>query len=147
MDRPTVTNLVCVFKRPSHDAYHTGHGWGTSARACVRTCGCAPPFPYLGNGWTDFAEIWFGVRDPLAWRLTKVNGGVQDPHVRTCAPLFLISGTAGHIALKLVVVRRPLTMRFTQNEGYLHDRTCNVHTFKHICWLPLFHCQKYVLLL
>ena len=66
----------------------------TGARADV------PPFPYLGNGWTDCAEIWVVVRDSLAWRFTKVNAGVEV-HVRTCAPLFRISGAAGRIALKL----------------------------------------------
>ena len=43
-------------------------GWGTAARADVRT-----PFSDLGNGWTDCAEIWFVVRHQLAWRFTKVN--------------------------------------------------------------------------
>ena len=76
-------------------------GVGTSARAHVRTCRCAP-FPYLGNGWTDCAEFWFVVGDPLACRFTKVNGGVQVP-VRKCAPLFRISETALRIALKLGV--------------------------------------------
>ena len=40
----------------------------TFARADV------PPFSYLGNGWTDCAEIWFAVRHPLAWCFTKVYG-------------------------------------------------------------------------
>ena len=31
----------------------------------VRTFTCAT-FPYLGNGWTDCAEIWCVVRDPPA---------------------------------------------------------------------------------
>ena len=61
-----------------------------------------PPFPHLGNGWTDCADIWFVVRDPLAWCFTKVNGEVQV-HVRTCAPPFRISGTAGRVGLKLGV--------------------------------------------
>ena len=67
----------------------------------VRTCASAdvPPFPYLGNGWTDCAEIWCVVRDPLAMRFTLLRGGVHL-HVRTCAPLFRISETAGRIALK-----------------------------------------------
>ena len=49
-------------------------------------CTCAPsdvpPFPCLGNDWTDCAEIWFVIRDPLAWRFAKINGGVQV-HVQT----------------------------------------------------------------
>ena len=60
------------------------------------------PFPNLGNDWAVCAEIWFVVRDLLAWRFTKVNGGVRV-HVHTCAPLFRISGTAGRIALRLGV--------------------------------------------
>ena len=68
----------------------------------VRTGRVVPPFPHLGNGWTDCAEIWFVVKDPLAWRFTEVNGGEQV-HVLTCLPLFHISGTVGRIALKLGV--------------------------------------------
>ena len=70
----------------------------------LRTCARAdaPPFPYLGNDWTDCAEIWFVVRDPLPSRFTKVNGWIQV-HVRTWAPLFRISGRAGRIVLKLGV--------------------------------------------
>ena len=56
------------------------------------------PFPHLGNGWTDCAEIWCVVSDPLARHFIKVNAGVQV-HVRTYALLFRISGTAGWIAL------------------------------------------------
>ena len=76
-------------------------GWGTSASAPY-ACADVSTFSYIGNGWTDCAEIWLVVRDPLAWRFTKVDGGVQV-HVRTCASLFRISGTAGRIALKLGV--------------------------------------------
>ena len=67
----------------------------------VRTCARAdvPPFLYLGNGWTDCAEIWCVVRDPLARLFTNVHGGAQL-HMRTCATLFLISEMAGRIALK-----------------------------------------------
>ena len=42
------------------------HGWGTS-----------PRFPYLGSGWTDCAEIWYVVRDPLAWRFTEADDVVH----------------------------------------------------------------------
>ena len=51
--------------------------------------------------------------------------GIQV-HVRTCAPLFRVSGTAGRIAQNLVcVVREPLAMRFTPSGGYAHERKCN----------------------
>ena len=61
----------------------------------VRTCARAdvPPFPYLGDGLTDCAEIWYAVRDlldkhfkrvPLAKRFTEVDGGV---HVHARTPL------------------------------------------------------------
>ena len=67
----------------------------------VRACAHAdvPPFPYLGNGWTDCVEIWHVISDPLARLFTKVKGGAQL-HVRTCAPLSHISETPGRIALK-----------------------------------------------
>ena len=47
----------------------------------VRTCICTP-YPYLGNGLTDCAEIWCVVREPLDRRFTEVDGGVQL-HVST----------------------------------------------------------------
>ena len=69
----------------------------------VRTCARAdvPTFMYLGNGWTDCAEIWFVVRDQLAWHFTKVDCGVHV-HIRACATLFHISGTAGGLRRNLV---------------------------------------------
>ena len=68
----------------------------------VRTCTRADvaPFPYLGNGWTDCAEMWYVVRYLLARRFTEVDDGIQL-HVRTYASIFRISGTAARIALKL----------------------------------------------
>ena len=50
----------------------------------VRTCERADVtlFPYLGNVWTDCAEMWHVVRDPLARLFMKVKGGEQL-HVRT----------------------------------------------------------------
>ena len=58
-----------------------------------------PSVPYLRNGWTDRAEIWCVVRDPLAMRFTPLRGGVHL-RLRTCAPLFRLSGTARRIVLK-----------------------------------------------
>ena len=83
-------------------------------------CTCAradvPPFPYLGNGWTDCAEIWCVARDPLARLFAKVHGGAQL-HVSTCAPLFRISETAGTDCAEIwYVVRGPLAKRFTKND-------------------------------
>ena len=60
----------------------------TGARADV------PPSPYLGNGWTDCAEIWCVVTV-----FANVHGGAQL-HVRTFAPLFRILEVVGRIALK-----------------------------------------------
>ena len=41
------------------------------------------PFPYLGNDWTDCAEIWYVVTDELARQYTQTKDGVHL-HVRTC---------------------------------------------------------------
>ena len=43
----------------------------------VRTC--APPLPYLGNDWTDYAENWCVVRGPLTINLHRmgVSSGVH----------------------------------------------------------------------
>ena len=43
----------------------------THVRVHVRMFRCAF-FMYLGNGWTDFAEIWCVVRRPLARRFEEV---------------------------------------------------------------------------
>ena len=83
--------------------------------------------------------------------IAQVMGGVHL-HMRTCEradvpPPFRISETDGRIALKIgEMVRGPLAMRFTQNGGYPHERTCNCTHIKHICSLPLVHCPKGVLL-
>ena len=73
----------------------------------VRTCICAP-FLYLGNGWTDCAEIWCVIRDPLA-RLECLESRVG--YICTWAradvqifPLFRISETGGRISLKFGVL-------------------------------------------
>ena len=52
-------------------------------------------FSYLGNGWTDCAEVSCVVRDPLVMRLGT------GARTQLCAPLFRISGTAERIVLKL----------------------------------------------
>ena len=57
------------------------------------------PFPYLVDGWTNCAEIWYMVDDPLARRFTEADDGIQL-HVRTCAPFFRISRTGERIVLK-----------------------------------------------
>ena len=79
-------------------AMHSTQGMGglhlhlyTCARADVSL------FPYLGNGWTDSAEIWYVAREPLARLFAKVKGEAKL-HV-----LFRISETAGRIALKFGV--------------------------------------------
>ena len=94
----------------------------------VRTCRCAP-FPYLGNGRMDCAEIWCVVRDSLAKRFTKAYGRVHL-HVRTCAPadvpLFRILENGWTDCAEIwYVVRDPLARLFAKvNDGaQLHVRT------------------------
>ena len=60
---PLVTNFgVCLETKPWCILH-------SSCVGCICTCARADVlhFPYLGNGWTDCAEIWFLVIDPLAW--------------------------------------------------------------------------------
>ena len=54
---------------------------------------------YVGDGWTDCAKIWCVVRSQLSKRFAQVKSWVLL-HVRTCVPIFHVSGTAGRIALK-----------------------------------------------
>ena len=81
------------------------------------------------------------VRDPLAWRFTKVYEGMQV-YVRTHAPiinyLYLWDGWTD-CAETSCVVREPLAMRFTQNGDILMSARVTVSTFKHIYLLPLVH--------
>ena len=93
-----MTKLLVRLEAKSRCVLH--RSWAAYISTCAR--GNVPPFPYLRNGWTDWAQIGYVVRDPLAWRFTKVSGEVQV-HVMTCAPLFRIFGTAERIALKLGV--------------------------------------------
>ena len=97
------------------------------------------PFSYLGNGWTDCAEIWYrGTLNTLLHYYytiyySKMQGVLQKSmmlHCCTCARLFLISGTPGRIALKFwCVIMGPTAMRFNDEWSTLHVRTC----------APLFH--------
>ena len=58
------------------------------------------PLLYLRNvGRIALKFSRYVARDLLARHFTEVDDGAQL-HVRTCAPLFRISGTAGRIALK-----------------------------------------------
>ena len=58
-------------------------------RTCVRA---DVPLLYLGISWTDLAEIWHVVSDPLARLFAKVESGTQL-HVRTrLAPFWLFDG-------------------------------------------------------
>ena len=54
---------------------------------------------FLVNGWTDCVEIWYVIGIPLAAVHAFVTGEISL-HMRTCAPLFHISGPAGRIVLK-----------------------------------------------
>ena len=98
---------MCV-QRPSSDADYTGHGWGASASARVRMC------PYLGNGWTDFAEIRQVVRDPLVRLFTKVKE-VSQLHVHT--PFSYLGKGWTDCTEIWFVVRHELAWRFTKVNG------------------------------
>ena len=85
----------------------------------VRTCARAdvPPFPYVGNGWTDCAEIWYVVKNTLPYRFTEINGGVKV-HVRTCAPPLPYLGNGWTDCAEIwCVTMGPLSLRFTQDRG------------------------------
>ena len=71
------------------------------------------PVSYLGNGWTDYAEIWCCQRCISLAFYTNQDG--IHLHVQTCLPLFLISGTAGRIVTlcwKLVCGYEPTSYPF-----------------------------------
>ena len=90
-------------------AWHVASGQLTSYVASTRLWGCHyarahvhAPLPYLGNGWTDCADIWHVASGQLVMWLPHINGGGDV--TRTCAraqpwPHFYISGTTEPIAL------------------------------------------------
>ena len=65
---------------------------------CIFASADVPPFPHLGNGWTDCAEVWYVLSNPLARLFQQVKGESQL-HVRTP---FRVSETAGRIGMNLV---------------------------------------------
>ena len=82
-------------------------------------CTCAradmSPFPDLENGWTDCAEIWYVVRDPLARLFAKVNGGAQLHCTHALAhPFFVSRKRLDGLPEIWYVVRDPLGKRFTK---------------------------------
>ena len=102
------------------------------------------PLSYLGIGWTDRAEIWYVVSDPLARLFAKVKSGAQL-HVRTYPPLFYLVNGWMDCAEIWCEAGGPLAMHFTRDGGYLHGQTGNCHSFKYIYSLPLVHRPKGVL--
>ena len=78
MDMPIVTKFGLCLEAKSRCILH--RSW--VAYICTSAPADVPPFSYIGNVWTDCAEIRFVFRDLLAWRFTKVSGGVQV-HVHT----------------------------------------------------------------
>ena len=79
MKKASVRGSLVFYKRKE---------WDTYARQHVHT-----HFPYLRNGLTHCAKIlvWFGTQLSTTMHFTQVMVGVRL-HVRTCAPLFPMSG-------------------------------------------------------
>ena len=65
-------------------------------------------------------------------------------HVRT--PFCYLGNGWTNCTETWCVVRVPLAMSFTKDEGYPHERTSNCSHFKQICPLSLVHRPKGVLL-
>ena len=91
---------------------------------------------------TNYAEIYV-VRDPLAWCFIEVNGGAYV-HVRACPspPLPELGNGWTDCAKIWCVVRGQLAMRFTKAGDISPSERVTVHTFEHICSLPLVHHPK-----
>ena len=90
----------------------------------VRTCADAgvPPFSVSRNGWTNYAEIWYVVGDPLPRFFLQTLGVdiAERAHLRTPF-LHLENGWARRwvdCAENWYVVRDPFARRFTEvNDG------------------------------
>ena len=65
-------------------------------------CACAdvPRFLYLGNGWTDCAEVWCELMGPGPMHFIGITSGTHC----TRAPLFDISVTTGRFVVKFGVL-------------------------------------------
>ena len=82
MNGPIVTKFdVCLQTKP-RCILHRSWVWVGYICTCP-SCAHAdvPPFPYLGNTWTDCAEIWCVVMGPTAMCFIGITNGVDC----TCA--------------------------------------------------------------
>ena len=70
---------------------------GVPTSAHVHVC---TTFPNFGNGWTDCAEIWCGVRDPSVVRFTQTKSGIHL-HV-TCRCVMYDTSTRARVDVKRV---------------------------------------------
>ena len=96
---------------PPHSPIHW-KWWGSSAEP-MRCNGGAPArgawemfmkmaWQYLGNGWTEWVQIWHTARYNTPANNACPNFEVPM-HVRTCTPLFCISETTRPISLKFCI--------------------------------------------
>ena len=99
-------------------------------KRCIARAHVHTPLLYLGNGWTDCADIWHVASDQLVRWLQHAHRGVTM-HVSTCTPRFYILGTAELIVLKFVTwVETDMTCGFDKAIGAsVHVRTCTLHLF------------------
>ena len=90
-----VYDQIVFVVRLCSDAYHTGL---SVVHLHVRLFSFTYVFfLYLGNGLMDLAEFWYMIRDLFVrYFYTNQGGGIC-----MCMPLFLISVTAGRIALNI----------------------------------------------
>ena len=51
---------------------------------------------FLGNGWANFAEIWYALGNPLVTAYAVVTDGVSL-HVRTCTPISVSQDPSGQL--------------------------------------------------
>ena len=79
MAQPIVTKFGVCLKTKKRCIMH--RSWVGYICTCVRPHVQMCPFPHLVNGWTDCAEIWYVVRDPLLSVLQKSMTGYSC----TCA--------------------------------------------------------------
>ena len=125
MDKPIANKFCVCAQTPSHDAYYTGHGRGTSAHADV------PPFLCLRNGLMDCGKFGLWLETHQLGILQKLMVGYRCMCVRVHLFPYLRNGWTD-LAETWCVVRGPLAMCFTQNGGICMSTYVTVHTFKHI---------------
>ena len=98
-----------------------------------------PSALYVGNGWTDCAEIWCVVKDQIAMRFTPLRGGMHLHPKRgahMCTPFPYLGNGRTDCAETWYAVRGQLARQFRQTKDW------SASALAHVQMCPLFRISE-----